>query len=141
MRRLIPLIIAFVALVHSGSAAVASIVARVDLSAQVMHVYVNGAPAFVWRVSTGARGYLTPAGVYRPTILKRMHYSQKYDNSPMPHAIFFRGGYAIHGTGYVRQLGRPASHGCIRLHPAAAARLFALVQRHGRAQTRIVIAR
>jgi lipoprotein-anchoring transpeptidase ErfK/SrfK len=68
-----------------------------------------------------------------------MHYSRKYDNSPMPHSIFFKGGYAIHGTGYVRYLGRPASHGCIRLAPGNAARLFSLVRQHGFRDVRIVI--
>lgn len=66
-----------------------------------------------------------------PTSLQRMHYSKKYHNSPMPHSIFFRGGYAIHGTGAVSQLGRPASHGCIRLAPGNAARLFQMVKAEG----------
>src|SRR3712207_7541770 len=52
--------------------------------------------------------------LFRSTRLHRMWYSRKYDNSPMPHSIFFTGGYAIHGTPHVRSLGRPASHGCIR---------------------------
>jgi lipoprotein-anchoring transpeptidase ErfK/SrfK len=55
----------------------------------------------------------------------------------MPHSIFFRGGYAIHGTGYTKYLGRPASHGCVRLHPAHARTLYNLVRRHGRGNTRI----
>ncbi len=57
----------------------------------------------------------------------------------MPHSIFFHEGYAIHGTGYVSRLGRPASHGCVRLHPANAATLYALVREHGRDNTRIVV--
>jgi lipoprotein-anchoring transpeptidase ErfK/SrfK len=68
-----------------------------------------------------------------------MHYSQKYDNSPMPNSIFFLGGYAIHGTYYVKNLGRPASHGCIRLSPGNAAKLYGLVKRHGLGATRITI--
>ena len=59
----------------------------------------------------------------------------------MPYSVFFYGGYAIHGTTYLRSLGRPASHGCIRLHPRNAARFFGLIQRHGRGNTRIVITR
>ena len=84
-----------------------------------------------WKVSTARDGYYTPRGTWRPFLLKRMHYSRKYDNSPMPNSIFFLGGYAIHATYYVKQLGRPASHGCIRLHPQNAAKLYALVQKHG----------
>ena len=37
--------------------------------------------------------------------------------NPLLMAIFFRGGYAIHGTNMVGRLGRVDSHGCIRLAP------------------------
>jgi lipoprotein-anchoring transpeptidase ErfK/SrfK len=59
----------------------------------------------------------------------------------MPYSVFFLGGYAIHGTNDLKRLGRPASHGCIRLHPRNAAQLFNLVRKVGRADTRIVITR
>ena len=49
----------------------------------------------------------------------------------MPHSIFFRGGYAIHGSNATGALGRPASHGCVRLSPANAARLYQIVQNEG----------
>ena len=112
---------------------------RIDISSQSMAVHVNGWPYGRWRVSTARRGYHTPRGSYRPFLLKKMHYSRKYDNSPMPNSIFFLGGYAIHGTEYVRSLGRPASHGCIRLAPQHAARLYHLVKKHGMRSTRIKI--
>jgi hypothetical protein len=48
----------------------------------------------------------------------------------MPYSIFFDGGYAIHGSYEISHLGRPASHGCIRLHPENAAVLFELVKAH-----------
>lgn len=121
------------------SAAEAKVSVRIDISSQTMSISVNGWHYASWRVSTGRSGYLTPRGAFRPYMLKRMHYSRKYDNSPMPHSIFFRGGYAIHGTGYVRSLGRPASHGCIRLAPGNAARLYSLVRQYGKGGTRIVI--
>ncbi len=123
----------------STLAAQASVVAKIDISSQTMNVYVNGSLAHSWKVSTARRGYATPTGSYRPTVIKRMHYSSKYNNSPMPHSIFFRGGYAIHGTGYIKNLGQPASHGCVRLHPSNAARLFSLVRAHGAGNTRIVV--
>jgi lipoprotein-anchoring transpeptidase ErfK/SrfK len=122
-----------------ASSASANVAVRIDISNQVMSVTVNGWPYATWRVSTARRGYWTPRGSYRPFLLKRMHYSRKYDNSPMPHSIFFKGGYAIHGTGYVRYLGRPASHGCVRLAPANAARLYSLVQQYGLRDTQIYI--
>lgn len=121
------------------SSAEAKVSVRIDISSQTMSVSVNGSPYASWRVSTARSGYWTPRGSYRPYLLKRMHYSRKYDNSPMPHSIFFLGGYAIHGTGYVRSLGRPASHGCIRLAPGNAARLFSLVRQYGKGGTRITI--
>ena len=102
-----------------------------------MHVTVDGGTYAVWKVSTARRGYYTPRGSFRPQVLKRMHYSRKYDNSPMPYSVFFHGGYAIHGTEYVRRLGSPASHGCIRLHTANAAAFYSLIKRYGRGSTRI----
>lgn len=112
---------------------------QIDISSQSMRVKVNGWSYGRWKVSTARDGYYTPRGSWRPYVLKKMHYSRKYDNSPMPHSIFFLGGYAIHGTGYLKALGRPASHGCIRLHPQNAAKLFSLVKKYGMKSTRITI--
>lgn len=120
-------------------AALANVVARVDLTAQSMTVSVKGQHVANWPISSGRKGYRTPTGSYRPTVLRRMHYSSKYNNSPMPFSVFFHRGYAIHGTEYLKQLGRPASHGCIRLHPNHAAMLFNLIRDHGMRNTRITI--
>jgi len=94
---------------------------------------------FVWDVSTGRKGFNTPTGVFQPYRLTKMHYSRKYDNAPMPHSIFYDGGYAIHATSEVNRLGRPASHGCVRLHPKNARWLFRLVQEYGAENTYIRI--
>lgn len=123
---------------NSHAAVAASVIARVDISQQMMRVYINGVHHYSWRVSTGRRGYWTPRGAYRPGLMKRMHYSSKYQNSPMPWSIFFKGGYAIHGTNHIKRLGRPASHGCIRLHPGAARTLYSLMKRY-KGRSRIVI--
>ena len=117
----------------------AGLVARIDVANQTMTVSRYGRVIHTWRVSTARRGYVTPRGTYRPTRLHRMWYSRKYDMSPMPYSVFFRGGYAIHGTGYVKQLGRPASHGCVRLATANAARFYSLVKEAGPGNTRIVV--
>lgn len=117
--------------------ALAGIVARIDQASQRMRVYVDGALAYDWPVSTARSGYSTPNGNYRVGRMERMWRSRKYDNAPMPHALFFRGGYAIHGTYAVGQLGRRASHGCIRLSPGHARALFELTQGYGGA--RVVI--
>jgi lipoprotein-anchoring transpeptidase ErfK/SrfK len=112
----------------------ADIVVQVDNTSQRMQVYVDGALAHVWKVSTARPGYWTPPGDYYVQRMERMWYSRKYDMSPMPYSLFFYGGFAIHGTGAVRQLGRPASHGCVRLHPANARALYSLVLQHGGAR-------
>jgi lipoprotein-anchoring transpeptidase ErfK/SrfK len=104
-----------------------------------MFVIVDGAPRYAWRVSTARRGYITPTGTYHPEMLARSWFSRRYYNSPMPHAIFFHGGYAIHGTYDIAQLGGPASHGCVRLDPGNAAILFGLVEREGMGATTIVV--
>ena len=131
MRRIL---IAATILVALASPAAASVVARVSNSAQRMHVYVGGTLAHVWPVSTARRGYVTPAGSYRVQRMERMWYSRKYHMSPMPYALFFRGGYAIHGTGAVRALGSRASHGCVRHATGNARTLFGLTQRNGGAR-------
>lgn len=138
MRRLF---LAVVLLIGAAAPASAGIVARVDISSQTLKVYENGRLAYAWPVSTARKGYRTPVGSYRPTRMHTMWYSRKYDNSPMPHSIFFHGGYAIHGTDAVKSLGRPASHGCVRLHPGNARRLYNLVKAHGAGNTRIVVQR
>jgi len=103
----------------------------VDLTGQRIHVSSANGENYDWPISSGRSGFSTPHGSYRPTSLQRMHYSRKYHMSPMPYSIFFHGGYAIHGTYSTAELGRPASHGCVRLSPANAAQLFSMVQREG----------
>lgn len=137
--RILKIALAMLAGVFLATApAQASIVVRVDKTTQTMRVTVGGEQRYVWSVSTGRMGYNTPNGTYRPQRLERMWHSRKYGMAPMPHSIFFRGGYAIHGTGDVGRLGRTASHGCIRLAPGNARTLFELV-RANRGATRIVI--
>jgi lipoprotein-anchoring transpeptidase ErfK/SrfK len=121
------------------TSAAATVSVSIDISSQTMRVSVGGSYYATWKVSTARPGYWTPRGNFRPYVLKRMHYSSKYENSPMPHSVFFRGGYAIHGTNYVKRLGRPASHGCIRLAPGNAATLYNLIRQHGMKATRISI--
>ena len=136
----IPTLALMIALLTTNSA-VARVAVRIDLSRQQMTVSVDGAHYATWAVSTARRGYRTPAGTYRPYALHRMHYSSLYNYAPMPYSIFFLGGYAMHGTNEVRSLGRPASHGCIRLMTGNARALFQLVQRHGMRNSTITIVR
>ena len=95
-----------------------------------MTVTVDGKLLYDWPVSTARAGYVTPVGTYSAQWLAAMWHSTKYDNAPMPHAVFFHGGYAIHGTYSIWSLGHPASHGCIRLSPGNAATFFSLIRAH-----------
>jgi lipoprotein-anchoring transpeptidase ErfK/SrfK len=129
----------FLAAGNGQAHAANKLVARVSISQQTMQVLVDGRQTFEWKVSTAGRGYVTPTGSYKPTRLEEMWYSRKYDNAPMPHSVFFRGGYAVHATNHIKRLGQPASHGCVRLHPDAAADFYQLVQTFGPSNTSIVI--
>jgi lipoprotein-anchoring transpeptidase ErfK/SrfK len=120
--------------------AAAEVVITVDKATQRMTVMVDGSERYTWAVSTGLAGG-PPTGTFRPERLERNWHSHLFGMAPMPHSIFFRGPYAIHGTTAVSRLGQRASHGCVRLHPDNAATLFSLVQQQGPANTRIVISR
>src|ERR1700722_17441423 len=104
--------LAFITLV--AARAEASVVVHIDRGSQRMAVLVDGAPRYNWRVSTARRGYITPPGADHPQMLAARWFSKKYYNSPMPHSIFFYGGFSIHGTYEISRLGGPASHGCGR---------------------------
>ena len=123
----------------TGAPAFARVLIIVDKSAQQMSVSVDGVPRYSFAVSTGRAGYGTPNGTYHPQRLAASWFSKLYYNSPMPHSIFFHGGYAIHGSYEINRLGGPASHGCIRLHPANAAALFELVKNESTGATSIVV--
>ncbi len=93
-----------------------------------------------WPVSTGKRGYSTPSGTFTPTSMNEIWYSKQWDNAPMPHAIFYmKDGHAIHGSYEVRNLGKPASHGCVRISPQNATLLYALVKANGLEKTQVVL--
>jgi hypothetical protein len=96
-----------------------------------MHVRVDGETQHRWDISSGRTGFATPPGRYQPTRMYKRYFSRQYDNAPMPFSIFFHQGYAIHGTTDLRNLGRIASHGCVRLHPDNASALFDLVKNAG----------
>jgi lipoprotein-anchoring transpeptidase ErfK/SrfK len=123
----------------SASALAAKLIAKIDLSSQTMVVSQNGIVKYKWPVSTGRSGYSTPTGSYSAKWLSRYHRSRKYNNAWMHYAVFYHGGYAIHATRDTKRLGRPASHGCVRLAPEHAAKFFSLVQSSGNSNTRIVI--
>jgi hypothetical protein len=124
-----------------ASPAGANVLVTIDKSTQQMSVAVDGSPRYTWPISTGRPGYDTPNGSYKPNRMDADHFSQEWDNAPMPHTIFFDlHGHAIHGFFDVKHLGRAVSHGCVRLSPDHAATLFNLVKSEGMANTSVVVA-
>jgi lipoprotein-anchoring transpeptidase ErfK/SrfK len=115
-----------------------AVLINIDLSSQEMNVRVQNYSFATWDVSTGKSGYRTPRGTWRINRMARVHWSKQF-NAPLPHAMFFTGGIAIHATKGVQKLGTAASHGCVRLAPQNAARLFALVKRHGMNRAQVTV--
>ncbi len=138
MRPFGPLLVAAFAVLACVPAR-ADVLIRVDKSAQVMTVTVDGAQRYAWPVSTGVADYDTPDGQFQPFRMEKDHFSREWDDAPMPYSIFFtQKGHAIHGT-YHKSLGRPASHGCVRISVANAATLFALVKQEGMKNTHVTL--
>lgn len=116
------------------------LIITINKVSQKMTVALDGDTLYRWKVSTGARGYDTPSGNFRPFRMEKEHFSKEWDDAPMPHSIFFTTrGHAVHGSYHVKSLGRRASHGCVRLHPDNAAKLFALVSKTGMSNTRVIV--
>ncbi len=116
------------------------LVITINKVSQKMTVALDGDTLYRWKVSTGAKGYETPSGNFRPFRLEKDHFSKEWDDAPMPHSIFFTTrGHAVHGSYHVKSLGRRASHGCVRLHPDNAAKLFSLVSKTGLSNTRVIV--
>jgi hypothetical protein len=131
---------ALVLVFSSGVASAKKVEIIISKVSQKMTVKVDGDTEYVWPVSTGAARYETPSGTFRPFRMEEEHFSKEWDDAPMPHSIFFtERGHAIHGSFYVKSLGRRASHGCVRLAPDNAAKLFALVNSAGMSNTRVVL--
>ena len=140
IRRLIAPLAAAVAVLTFGQAARADLLIEIDKSTQRMTVTVDGRKLYEWPVATGADGYDTPSGEFKPFRMEIDHYSEEWDNAPMPYSIFFTmTGNAMHGTYEQRSLGHAVSHGCVRLSVKNAATLWALVKKEKMANTSVVV--
>ena len=140
MRVMAAAIVAMLGLAMFAGPSNAALLITIDKAKQRMIVSRNDVPLYDWPVSTGQRGYDTPAGLYKPFRMEKDHFSREWDDAPMPHSIFFtKDGHAIHGSFEVKKLGRPASHGCVRISPQHAAILWGLVREEKMANTRVVL--
>jgi len=117
-----------------------AILININKAKQKMTVFLDGVQKYEWPVSTGRAGYSTPSGTYTATSMNEIWYSKEWDNSPMPHSIFFiKDGHAIHGSYEVKNLGKAVSHGCVRISPENATTLYTLVKENGLENTQVVL--
>lgn len=99
----------------------------IGIAEQRAWVYRNGVRIGVSAVSTGKAGHETPTGVFTILQKHREHYSNLYDDAPMPFMQRLTwDGVALH-AGHLP--GYPASHGCIRLPHAFSEKLFGITAR------------
>ncbi len=99
----------------------------VSIPDQKMNVYQNGEHIIETRVSSGRPGYNTPAGIFSILGKRREHYSNLYDDAPMPFMQRLTwSGIALHAGNVSR---RYASHGCVRMPHDFARKLFRYTRR------------
>jgi lipoprotein-anchoring transpeptidase ErfK/SrfK len=139
MAAILAALMAAAVLLGAGAALAERVEVRISLSRQSMEVFHEGRKLFTWPVSTAKAPKVTPTGSWIPEALSANHRSRLYNSAPMPWSIFYHGNYAIHGTEAIKRLGKPASHGCVRLHPDNARILFRMVKAEGMQNTRVTV--
>jgi len=98
----------------------------IDLMTQLFYVYRGDRLIGVATISSGKKGRETPLGFWSVMLKKKLGYSRKYDNAPMPFMQMYDSkGIAFHAG---PNLVYPASHGCVRLPLKFAERLFGMTQ-------------
>ena len=98
----------------------------IDTLTQLFYVYRDDRLVGVATISTGKKGRQTPLGFWSVMLKKKLGYSRKYDNAPMPYMqMYDSAGIAFHAG---PNPGYPASHGCVRLPLKFAEKLFPLTQ-------------
>ena len=75
-------------------------------------VVAGGRTVRAVHISGAGPGFVTPRGRFRVYRRERMSWSARYEVW-MPYALYFSGGYAVHGFSAVPAY--PASHGCVRM--------------------------
>jgi hypothetical protein len=100
---------------------------ELDLQRQVLLVVARGRTVRVLHISSATPGYLTPRGRFQIYRRERQSWSVPY-RVWMTYALYFRGGFAIHGFGVVPAY--PASHGCVRMPLSEAPFVYARTLLH-----------
>ncbi len=99
---------------------------EIDLSDQRLSAWNGGTRVRAFMVSTGKRRTPTPTGSYaiqskfRSTRMR----GEDYNVPNVPYAMYFSGGYAIHGAYWHNRFGTPISHGCINMRESSARWLY-----------------
>ncbi len=138
--RLVLIALVLFIIAAAGTPAGAAVLITVNKSSQQMTVEVDGRLRWTWPVSTGQLGHDTPSGKFTAFRMEADHFSKEWDDAPMPHSIFFtQQGHAIHGYLNTSHIGSPTSHGCVRLSPDHATKLYALVEQEGLPNTKVVL--
>jgi hypothetical protein len=107
----------------------------ISINQQKLHFYSNGVHVADTSIATGVAAHPTPYGVFSIIQKQVFHRSNIYSNAPMPFMQRITwSGVAMHEG---RDIGHPASHGCIRMPHDFAVRLYHLTKLN----TRVVIAR
>lgn len=102
----------------------------VSLAEQRAYVYRANTLIGVTTVSTGRRGNRTPTGSFTILQKNRRHFSNLYNNAPMPNMQRLTwDGIALHAGALP---GYAASHGCVRLPTAFSRILFGVTSLGGR---------
>jgi lipoprotein-anchoring transpeptidase ErfK/SrfK len=96
----------------------------IDLLTQKFYVYRAEQLVGVSTISSGKKGKETQLGFWSVMLKRKLGFSRKYDNAPMPFMqMYDPKGLAFHAGALP---GYPASHGCVRLPPKFAERLYGL---------------
>lgn len=99
----------------------------VSLDEQKLSVYRGANLVEVTPISSGKKGHSTPTGVFSILEKRKRHFSNLYDNAPMPYMQRLTwSGIALHEG---RLPGYPASHGCVRLPREFAKNLYSQTSR------------
>lgn len=108
---------------------------QVSLSRQLLIAWEGERAVFAARIASGLRGawgnWETPRGTFTTYYKRPCHHMRSgnraadYDLPGVPWIMYFtENGIALHGTYWHNDFGRPRSHGCINLSPAAALWLY-----------------
>jgi hypothetical protein len=92
----------------------------IDLRQQYLGLYESGNLKYCFPISSGTSKWM-PIKKFVIIYMDQVHFSSKFEQAPMDHALYIGKDYFIH-EGIVP--GYPASHGCIRLFPLHARFLF-----------------